>query len=93
MGNNIENNNAFSETSLKAIKNIKYCGIIISILYIVILPFLYIFANKDDAPGILLFACIITAISVVISFSASILQKLFKNVIDMKSKKELSVNL
>ena len=35
----IDKNQAFSELSVKALKNIKYCAITISILYVVIMPF------------------------------------------------------
>src|SRR5690554_5386267 len=37
----IDQNKAFSELSVVVLKNIKYCAIIISILYTIVLPFFY----------------------------------------------------
>ena len=47
----IDKNKAFSQLSVKALKNIKYCAITISGLYVVGLPLFFIIAEKDDAPG------------------------------------------
>jgi hypothetical protein len=38
---------------------IKYSAIAISVLYVIALPFLYPFAEVDDAPGVLAFPLII----------------------------------
>ena len=48
----IDKNKAFSELSVKALKNIKYCAITISIIYAVLIPFLFPIADADDAPGL-----------------------------------------
>ena len=54
----IDKNNAFSELSVNALKNIKYCAITISTLYVVLLPFVYLVAEKDDAPGLIIIGMI-----------------------------------
>lgn len=59
-------NDAFSEVSVKTLKNIGYCGITISALYVIAMPLLFLMADGDDAPGIILFALI-----VILSTSAS----------------------
>ncbi|MFP7484358.1 DUF2975 domain-containing protein [Priestia filamentosa] len=87
----IDKNKAFSIISVKALKNIKYCAITISILYVVGMPLLYLIAEKDDAPGIILIGLVIIFASMVIGVFAAVLQKLLKEAIDIKSENDLTV--
>ncbi len=87
----IDKNNAFSELSVKAVKNIKYCAAIISFLYVIELPFLYFLAEKDDAPGIIVIGMGFVFASFVVAVFAAVLQKLLKNAIDIKSENDLTV--
>ncbi|HBV95994.1 MAG: membrane protein [Peptococcaceae bacterium BICA1-7] len=87
----IDNNKAFSELSVKALKNIKYCAITISILYAGLIPLLFPMAEADDAPGIVALGLVIAFASTVIAVFAAILQKLLKNAIDIKSENDLTV--
>lgn len=89
--NYIDKNKAFSELSVNALKNIKYCAITISILYAGFIPFLFPIAEADDAPGLVAFPCIIIFTSSVIAVFAALLQKLLKEAIDIKSENELTV--
>src|SRR5690554_4473011 len=47
----IDKNQAFSELSVKALKNIKLCAMTIGGLYVIIMPFVFLLADQDDAPG------------------------------------------
>jgi len=87
----IDKNNAFSELSVKALKNIKNCAITISIIYAVLIPFLFPIADADDAPGIVALGLVITFASIVVAVFAAVLQKLLKNAIDIKSENDLTV--
>lgn len=87
----IDKNNAFSELSVSALKNIKYCACTISILYVAVMPFLYLLAEEDDAPGIIVIGLVIIFASSVIAVFAAVLQKLLKNAIDIKSENDLTV--
>jgi hypothetical protein len=87
----IDKNIAFSELSVKALKNIKYCAFTISALYVVFMPLLYLMAEVDDAPGILLIGMVIIFGCMVVSVFAAVLQKLLKNAIDIKSENDLTV--
>jgi hypothetical protein len=89
--NYIEKNQAFSQLSVTALKNIKYSGIAISVLYAMGMPFIFNVADKDDAPGVVLIGFIIIFASFVIAIFAAVLQKLLKNVIDIKSENDLTV--
>jgi len=85
----IDKNKAFSELSVKALKNIKYCAITISILYAVIAPLVFPIADADDAPGLVAFPLLIIFASMAIAVFAAVLQKLLKEAIDIKSENDL----
>lgn len=87
----IDNNKAFSELSVKSLKNIKYCATTISILYVVGMPLFYLIAERDDAPGIILLGMFIIFSSMVIAVFAAVLQRLLQEAITIKSENDLTV--
>jgi len=87
----IDKNQAFSELSVRALKNIKYCAVTISSLFVVGMPLFYLIAEKDDAPGIILIGLVLIFASMVIAVFAAVLQKLLKEAIDIKSENDLTV--
>lgn len=87
----IDKDNAFSESSVRALRNIKFCAVTISTVYMVVMPFFYFIGEKDDAPGVILIGLIIIFASMVIAVFAAVLQKLLKNAIDIKSENDLTV--
>ncbi|MGP3609149.1 DUF2975 domain-containing protein [Anoxybacteroides rupiense] len=87
----IDKNEAFSELSVIALKKIKYCAITISSLHVLVLPLFYLFAEKDDAPGVILLGLVVPFASMVIAVFAAVLQKLLKTAIDIKSENDLTI--
>ena len=87
----IDKNIAFSELSVKAFRNIKYCAITISALYVAGMPFLVSVADKDDAPCAVGFGLIFILASIVVATFAAVLQRLVQNGLDMKSENDLAV--
>ncbi|MFC6038584.1 DUF2975 domain-containing protein [Paenisporosarcina macmurdoensis] len=87
----IDKNQAFSELSVRALKNIKFCAITISSLYVVILPFVFLAADLDDAPGLVIVGMVPVFASLVIAVFAAVLQKLLQEAIDIKSENDLIV--
>lgn len=87
----IDKNIAFSDLSVNALKNIKYCANTISIIYAGLIPFIFPIADADDAPGLVAFPIIIVFGSSVIAVFAAVLQKLLKEAIDIKLENELTV--
>ncbi|MBM7553099.1 DUF2975 domain-containing protein [Thalassobacillus pellis] len=87
----IDKNNAFSELSVKALRNIKVFAITITGLYVASLPFFYIFAELDDAPGVVLVGMAFVFAPMVVAVFAAVLQKLLKDAIDIKSENDLTV--
>lgn len=82
---------AFSSLSVTALQKIKYCAISIGILYAVGLPYLYMLAQGEDAPGFVLFGGIIACSCFVIAVILAVLQKLLRSAIDLKSENDLTV--
>jgi len=87
----IDRNTAFSLGAVNALNKIKYCAISISGLFVIGMPYIFIVADKDDAPGAVAIGLIIVGASLVIATFAAVLAKLLKNVIDIKSENELTV--
>jgi len=89
--NYIDKNNAFSIISVTALNKIKNCAITISTLYVFMMPFVYMVAEKDDAPGLIIIGTIPIFASMVIAIFAAVLRKLLQEAIDIKSENELTV--
>ncbi|MED3553673.1 DUF2975 domain-containing protein [Cytobacillus praedii] len=87
----IDKNEAFSQISVTALKKIKYCAITISSLHILVLPLFYLFAEIDDAPGVIFVGLVVPFASLVIAVFAAVLQKLLQEAIDIKSENDLTV--
>jgi hypothetical protein len=87
----IDKNNAFSELSVKALKNIKYCATTITVLYVAGMPLFYLMGERDDAPGVIVIGMMFVFAPLVIAVFAAVLQKLLKNAIDIKSENDLTV--
>ncbi|PIC63649.1 hypothetical protein CSV79_10835 [Sporosarcina sp. P13] len=87
----IDKNQAFSELSVRTLKKIKYCAVTISGLYVVALPLVFIIAEIDDAPGLVIVGMIPIFSSIVIAVFAAVLQRLLQEAITIKSEHDLTV--
>lgn len=87
----IDKNQSFSELSVKSLKNIKFCAITISGLYVVIMPFVFLVADLDDAPGLIIVGMVPAFASMVIAVFAAVLQRLLQEAINIKSENDLTV--
>ncbi|MCZ8520808.1 MULTISPECIES: DUF2975 domain-containing protein [Paenibacillus] len=87
----IDQNKAFSELSVTALKKIKYCALTISGLHLLVLPMFYYFAEIDDAPGVIFVGLVVPFASLVIATFAGVLQRLLQESIDIKSENDLTI--
>ena len=87
----IERNQVFSQTSVRALRNIKYCAITLSGLIILGLLFIRIFNPGDDSAGITALGICAIFASIVIATAAAVFQKLLQNAVDLKSENDLTV--
>lgn len=89
--NYIDQNEAFTALSTIALKKIKNSASTISVLYVIILPFVYLLADKDDAPGLIFIGMVPIFASIVIAVFAAVLQKLLQTAITIKAENELTI--
>lgn len=88
----IGQNKVFSSSSVGALKSIKYCAIVLSILIVTAGLYIKIFHDKEDDPAGFLAICIVTTFaSIVIATAAAIFEKILQNAIDMKSENDLTI--
>lgn len=89
--NYIDNGTAFSDLSTKALRAIKYCGVIIAGLFAVASPYVFHVADKDDAPGVLLLDLVFVAASLSVAVFAAVLERLLRDAIVLKDENDLTV--
>ena len=88
----IRQNKVFSSNSVKTLKSIKYCAVVLSILIVMAGLYIKIAHNKEDDPAGFLAICIVTTfVSLLVATAAAIFEKILHNVVDMKSKNELTI--
>lgn len=87
----IDKNQAFSELSVKALKNIRYCAITISTLYLLGMPLYYLMGRRVDPPSFIPMGWVIIFASMVIAVFAAVLQRLLQEAITIKSEHDLTV--
>jgi len=88
----IDTNRAFSELSVKALRIITrsaFADFLICTLGG--LPFFYVLAEKEDAPGLVILGMAIAGIAFVIFVFASVLNRLLQDAVAMKSEIDLTV--
>ncbi|MNE61238.1 hypothetical protein D3C80_1564390 [compost metagenome] len=88
----IGQNKVFSSNSVKTLKSIKYCAVVLSILIVGAGLYIKIVHDKADDPAGCLAICIVTTfVSIVVATAAAIFEKLLQNAVDMKSENELTI--
>jgi len=88
----IGQNKVFSINSVRALRTIKYCAIVLSILIVMAALYIRIFHAKDDDPAGFIAMCIVTTfISIVIATAAAVFERTLQNAVDIKSENDLTV--
>ncbi|WP_125761515.1 DUF2975 domain-containing protein [Companilactobacillus hulinensis] len=87
----IDHEKAFSDLSVQALKRIKILAYSICVTYILELPIFFTFADRDDAPGVILVCAVFAGAPLVIAIFASVLEKLLQHAIKIKSENDLTI--
>ncbi len=87
----IEQNKLFSQISVRALRNIKYCAITLSGLIGLGILFLRLFTTSDDPAGFTALSILTIFASIVIATAAAIFERLLQNAMDIKSENDLTV--
>ena len=89
--NYIDKNKIFSQDSVKAVGNIKYCSLTTSGFLLAAIIYIRTMAGGDDPAGPSMLGFIAIFASLVIATAAGIFQKLLQNAVDMKTENDLTV--
>lgn len=87
----VDKNQAFSMQPVKALRIIAYCAGGISFIYILSLPFFYIWTQNVDAPGLMVIGMFLVGMPLIISVAAGLLQRLLAEAVTIKSENDLTV--
>ncbi len=87
----ISGNKVFSQSSVNAVRNIKYCAITISGLIMLGILYIRLFVIGDDPEDGNALGIFATFASIVIATAAAVFQKLLQNAVDIKSENDLTV--
>jgi hypothetical protein len=85
-------NKIFSQGAVNALRTIKYCAIVLSLLIVMAGLYIRIFHAEGDDPAGFLAMCIVTTfISIVIATVAAMFERILQNAVDIKSENDLTV--
>ena len=87
----IGQNKVFSSSSVKALRTIKYCAIILSTSIVMAILYIMMSHGDDDAAGAIAMGIVATFISVVIATAAAVFERTLQNAVDIKSENDLTV--
>jgi len=87
----IDTGKAFSMLAVRALKRIALCALAISVVFVAAMPFFYMWANGDDAPGLVVISMSLVVAPFVVAVFAAVLQRLFREAIEIKSENDLTV--
>jgi hypothetical protein len=87
----VDANDVFSQPAVKAVRNIKYCAIIIGGFIVLGILYIRFFANGDDPAGPTALGIVTIFTSIVIATAAAIFERLLQNAVDIKSENDLTV--
>ena len=88
----IGRNEVFSQRSVKALRIIKYCAmILIAFIAGAEVYFFIIVRGKDDIAGGVMIGLLLIFVSVVIATTAAVFERIVQNAVDIKSENDLTV--
>ena len=87
----IDGNKVFSQSSVNAMKNIKYCAVAFSGFIVLGILYIRLFVRGEDSAGVTALGIFTIFASLVIATAAAVFQRLLQNAVDIKSENDLTV--
>jgi hypothetical protein len=85
-------NRVFSMNSVKAVRTIKYCAIVLAILIVMAALYIRIFHAEDDDPaGFIAVSIVATFFTIVVATAAGVFERTLQKAVDLKSESDLTV--
>jgi hypothetical protein len=93
LADNMATDKTFTQSSVQAVKNIKYCAVAFSVLVAAgVVSILVFFGGKDeDVTGFVTMGFIFTFAASIIATFMAVLQRLLQNAVDIKSENDSTV--
>lgn len=89
--NYIEKDAVFSVEAAGLVKRIKYSALTFSGIFLVILPFVFMLAEIDDAPGLIIIGALPVFASFVLATFVAVLQELLEKAIELKEENKWTI--
>jgi hypothetical protein len=86
----VRQNKTFSQTTVKALRTIKYCALAI-IGFVAVSAVFMIGGDRDDRPGGTFMRILVTFPSIVVATAAAMFERILQNAVDIKSENDLTV--
>ncbi len=90
----VRQNKVFSRSSARALRNIKYCAIIQSVLIVIAAIYIRVSFNgnsDDDPAGFIAVSIVATFISIAVAATAAVFERTLQSAVDIKSENDLTV--
>ncbi|MEZ4870488.1 MAG: DUF2975 domain-containing protein [Caldilineaceae bacterium] len=87
----VDSNQVFSQSSVNAMRNIKYCAVAFSGFIVLGILYVRLTVVNDDPAGVIGLGILTTFAAVVIATAAAVFQRLLQNAVDIKSEHDLTV--
>lgn len=88
----IRANEVFSQRSVKALRNIKYCAVALVAFIVGAEAYIFIFVRgKDDIAGGVMIGLFMIFVSVVAATAAAVFERLLQSAVEIKSENDLTV--
>lgn len=88
----IGNDRLFSTDSIKSLRIIRYCAIIMTFLVVLAALYINLFHDKNDDPaGFLGMSMVVIFINTTIAIAVTVLENIVQKAIDMKSENDLTI--
>src|SRR5882724_6538004 len=85
-------NEVFSQRAVRALRVIKYCGLITALFIIGAEVYIFVFVRgTDDVAGGVMMGVFIIFVSAVIATAAAVFERVLQNAVDIKSENDLTV--
>lgn len=89
--NLIDSGKAFTFQAVKKLAFVSQCAASISVLYILSLPAFYVWADLDDAPGLMVIGLVFSAVPMVVAVCIAVLKRLLFEAIVIKNEHDMTV--
>ena len=86
----VRRNEIFSERSVRALRIIKYCALVI-IGFVAVSVIFMVGGDRDDRPGGTFMRLLITFPSIVVATAAAVFERILQNAVGIKSENDLTV--